>query len=193
MLSAVFLSLTAFAQKNELKSAEKAIKANDFASAISAINSAESLINNADQKTKAKFYYLKGKALYKNGASDSNINEVGAAFNKLISFEKETNKQKYSKEIGDLVNSLIQSTARGAEASYKVAAASKKESDYEKAGDEYSKVYALSPTDTAFLDNAALLFNLGKAYNKSVNAYNQLLKVNYTGISTMYIANNKAR
>jgi len=68
ILSALFISMTVFGQKNELKTAEKAIKSNDFAAAIAAINQAEGLIANADQKTKAKFYYLKGKALYQNGS-----------------------------------------------------------------------------------------------------------------------------
>lgn len=191
ILSAVLLSMTAFAQKSELKAAEKAVKANDFTSAISAINDAESLIAAADQKTKAKFYYLKAKALYKNGAEGTNIEEVGAAFNKLIDFEKETNKPKYSNEIGLLVNNLIQSIAKGAGEKYNTAIQTKEPNDYEKAADEYSKVYALSPSDTAFLDNAALLYNLGKAYDKSISAYNKLLAVNYTGISTTYVATNK--
>lgn len=192
ILSAVFLSLTAFAQKNELKAAEKAVKANDFATALSVINNAESLIGGADQKTKAKFYYLKAKALYKNGASDINIDEVGAAFNKLISFEKESGKPKYTNEIGTLVNNMVQSIAQKAGDQYNIAIQTKEASDYVKAGDEYNKVYALSPADTAFLDNAALLYNLGKAYNKSIKAYDKLLAVNYTGISTEYIATNKS-
>ena len=53
-LSALLVSMTVFGQKSELKTAEKAIKANDFSSAMSAINQAESLIGGADQKTKAK-------------------------------------------------------------------------------------------------------------------------------------------
>jgi len=60
ILSAFFISMTVFAQNDELKNAEKALKANDFATAMSAVNQAEGLIANADQKTKAKFYYLKG-------------------------------------------------------------------------------------------------------------------------------------
>lgn len=192
ILSAVLLSITAFAQKDQLKTAEKAIKANDFATAISAINDAESLIDGTDQKTKAKFYYLKAKALYENGATGTNIEEVGAAFNKLIDFEKETNKLKYSNEIGVLINNMIQSIAKDAGEFYNTAIQTQEPSDYVKAADEYYKVYALSPADTAFLDNSALLYNLGKDYNKSIEAYNKLLDVNYTGISTTYVATNIA-
>ena len=89
ILSAFFISMTVFAQKNELKTAEKAIKSNDFATAIQAINQAEGLIANADEKTKANFYYLKGIALYQNASPLADIDKVGAAFNQLISYEKE--------------------------------------------------------------------------------------------------------
>jgi hypothetical protein len=65
ILSALFISMTVFGQKNELKAAEKAIKANDFAAAITVLEQAEGLIENADQKLKAKFYYLKGKLYIK--------------------------------------------------------------------------------------------------------------------------------
>jgi len=61
VLFGLFLSLTAFAQKNELKEADKAIKKQDFATAKTSIDQAEGLIANADDKTKAKFYYLKGQ------------------------------------------------------------------------------------------------------------------------------------
>src|SRR5690606_41235501 len=43
-----------FAQKNELKAAEKAIKSGNYADAKAAINSAEALIASADDKTKAQ-------------------------------------------------------------------------------------------------------------------------------------------
>ena len=76
ILSAFFISMTVFGQKDELKTAEKAIKNSDYSSAIAALNQAESLIGSADQKLKAKYYYLKGMALYQNGAN-ANVEEVG--------------------------------------------------------------------------------------------------------------------
>ena len=63
------ISAFSFAQKKELKSAEKAIKSNNFAEAKAALNLAEGLMSSMDEKTKAKYYYLKGQALYANGAA----------------------------------------------------------------------------------------------------------------------------
>ena len=57
ILSSLLVSMTVFSQKNEIKAAEKAIKANDFTTAMTELNKAESLVANADQKLKAKYYY----------------------------------------------------------------------------------------------------------------------------------------
>lgn len=191
ILSAFFISMTVFAQNDELKTAEKALKANDFASATAAVNQAEGLIANADQKTKAKFYYLKGLALYQNGNPNADVEKVGGAFNQLINYENETNKPKYSEEIGQLLNKMIISVAENASNNYTKAIESKEEADYLKAAKEFHQVYALSPRDTSYLDNAALVYYFAKDYDSSIKLYEQLLDLNYTGITTVFVATNK--
>ena len=57
-----------FAQKKEIKMAEKAIKKSNYAEAKAAINQAEALLSSMDDKMKNKFYLLKGQALYAGGA-----------------------------------------------------------------------------------------------------------------------------
>ena len=191
-LSAFLISMTMFGQKDELKAAEKAIKLNDFNTAMGAISQAEGLIANADDKSKAKFYYLKGKALYQNGSAQMDVDKVGAAFNELINFEKESSSSKYSSEIGELINKLISSTAESASADYSVALESKDTQDYVKAAKKFQQVYSLSPADTVFLDNSALVYLFGQDYNSSIALYEKLLELNYTGIATEYIATNKS-
>lgn len=190
-LSAFFISMTVFAQNDELKTAEKALKANDFATAMSAVTQAEGLIANADQKTKAKFYYLKGMALYQNGNPNADIQKVGDAFNQLINFENETNKPKYSSEVGALLNKMIMAVAESASNNYSKAIETKEDADYLKAAKEFHQVYALSPRDTSYLDNAALVYYFAKDYDKSIELYEKLLDINYTGITTIYVAANK--
>ncbi|MDD3720937.1 MAG: tetratricopeptide repeat protein [Lutibacter sp.] len=191
ILSAFFISMTVFAQKDELKSTEKAIKSNDFATAMSAVNQAEGLIVDADQKTKAKFYYLKGLALYQNGNPNADIEKVGNAFNQLITYEKETGKQRYSSEIGELLNKMIVAAAENASNSYSYAIETKEDADYLKAAKEFYQVYVLSPRDTSYLDNAALVYYFAKDYDSSIKLYEELLDLNYTGITTVYVATNK--
>lgn len=191
ILSAFFISMTVFGQKSELKTAEKAIKSNDFATAMSAINQAEGLIDNDDEKTKAEFYYLKGLALYQNGNPNANIEKVGDAFNQLITYEKETGRQKYTNEIGELLNKLIVTVAENASNDYSKAIETKEDKDYLKAAKEFHQVYALSPRDTSYLDNAALVYYFAKDYDNSIKLYEQLLDINYTGITTEYVATDK--
>ena len=94
--SALFISVTVFSQKDEIKSAEKAIKGEDFVTAIASVKQAEGLMANADDKTKAKIYYLKALALYGNGKGKASSEMIGSAFNEVIKFEKQINSYKYS-------------------------------------------------------------------------------------------------
>ena len=50
------------AQKDELKEASKALKKGDAATAIQALNPISEVAKSADDKTKADFYALYGKA-----------------------------------------------------------------------------------------------------------------------------------
>ena len=57
---AIFMGLSANAQKDELKAAEKALDKGDLATAKSEIDKTEGLIGN-DEKLKGKFYLVKAK------------------------------------------------------------------------------------------------------------------------------------
>lgn len=187
ILSAFLISMTVFAQKDELKAAQKAIDDNEFSVALSELKKAEPLISNDDQKTKAKYLYLKSLALYQNGSNSADIIEVSKAFNELISYEKET-KEVYTSKIVELSNALIQSTAQKASDEYNTATQTLADNDFATAAKDFYTVYLLSATDTAFLDNAAYVYLRAKDYQKSSELYTQLLDLGYTGIYTQYIA-----
>jgi tetratricopeptide (TPR) repeat protein len=191
-LSAFLVSMAMFGQKDEIKTAEKAIKSNDFNAAVSAINQAESLISSADEKTKAKFYYIKSLALYQNGGPQIDSEKVGNAFNELMNYEKEISSFKYTSEIGGLLNTLITKTAENASKDYNLAIESKEPSDFLKAAKQFHQVYKLSAADTVFLDNAALIYYFGKDFKTSKELYEKLLDLNYTGIANEFVATNKA-
>jgi len=191
ILSAFLISMTVFGQKNELKLAQKAIDGNDFATALVEVNKAESLIAGADQKTTAKYHYLKALALYQNGSSKADVEKVSAAFNELINYEKGT-KVKYSSEIQELTNKLITNTATKASEDYKAATVSEAEADYAKAAKAFHMVYVLSPRDTLYMDNAALIYMKAKDYEASSKLYEKLLSLNYSGIAKTYVATNKS-
>ena len=188
ILSAFLISMTVFGQKDELKAADKAIDAKDYVKAMTAINQAEGLIGNADQKTKAKFYYLKALALYQSGSKQADLMKVSAAFNDLVAYEKESGKLKYTTEISDLSQKLVDGTVTEARAAYQKATTSNADADYKLAADKFYTVYSLSPKDTMYLDNSSFLYSKAKDYESSTKHTKELLGLGYTGITTEYLA-----
>ncbi len=186
VLLTLFLSITTFAQKDEIKSAEKAIKKADFTAAKIAIDKADGLIANADNKTKAKFYYIKGQAyagLTKTAPTSENFNTAADSFYALFDLEKEMNSSKYTKLAEPSMNTLISDLSTKAIKSYQ-------DKNYDAAKGELYQVYNLSKSDTAFLEYAANAAYLSKDYETSLNYFTQLKDVGYTGIVTEYTAKN---
>jgi tetratricopeptide (TPR) repeat protein len=179
-LSLGLMTIGAFAQKNELKAVEKAIKKNDFETAKAAILPLESMEGTMDAKYIAKYYYLKGSAYGK-----SNVQKAADAYNKLFAVEKEAGKLKYSKLAQPKLNDLIKFVSEKAIKFYN------DDKNYKEATENFYLTYKLSPTDTSFLYNAAVSASLAKEYDKSLSLYKELQDVNYTGITTQYFAINK--
>lgn len=179
-LTIMLLSLGLFAQKKELKEAQKSIKNSDFESAITTINNLEGSLETMDSKYKSQFYFLKGQAL--NGNND--LEGAANAFNKLFEFEKEVGKPKYTKEAEPILNSIIEKVSNRAISLYN------DDKDYNNAAKDFYLTYKLSPADTTFLYNAAVSASLAKDYDTSLKFYKELLSVGYTGITTQYFATN---
>ena len=189
MLSAfLLLSMTTFSQKAELKAAEKAFKKKDYSTTISTLEQAESLIMSSEAEYKAKYYYLMGMSLYADGTKPANIDAVVEALNTLISIEKESGDNTYSNKSADVLNKLIQDAVSEAQASFETARGTNSGDDYAKAAQAYERVYLLSPTDTSFLYNAALIYSVGGDFEASNERYIKLLDLGYTGIATTYKA-----
>ncbi|WP_435263556.1 tetratricopeptide repeat protein [Tenacibaculum sp. nBUS_03] len=179
-LSLGLVSLGTFAQKSELKAAEKAIKKQEFNSAIVSIDAAEKLIANADDKYKAKFYFLKGKAY----AAKKNYKVAADAFKNLFDFEKQVGKDRYSSDAKPMLDQLIQEVSNKAVNLYN------NSKDYKNAAENFYLTYLLSPKDTSFAYNAAISATQAKEYDTALKYYNELRKIGYTGIETKFVATN---
>lgn len=182
-LTALFLglaTLTTFAQKNELKAAEKAIKKQDYAAAVSSVNAAEAFEKSMDAKTKAKYYFLKGQAYM--GKKD--YSTAATAFDMLEKVEKASGRQKYTPASKPMKNQMVQEVYAKANDQYK-------SKDYANASKNYYLTYQLSPLDTVFVFNAAISASLNKNYDQALTYYRELQDLGYTGISTQYFAVNK--
>lgn len=190
MLSAsLFISVSAFAQKNEVKAAEKALKKNDFAGALSLINKAEGLIANADAKTKAKFYFVKGMALYANGTKPMNVEAAATALRTLMDVEK-SKPTKFSAQAGQTINNILIGLNNQAADTYDKANETGDLEGYKKASETYYKVYQLSPRDTGTLYSAAVSAYYAKDYVTSGKHFQGLLDVGFTGKKELFQAEN---
>jgi tetratricopeptide (TPR) repeat protein len=182
---ALLVSTFSFSQKDELKAAEKAIKNKNFADAKAAIQSAEALISSADDKTKAKFYFLKGEALYANGAgSNQDTDKAIESFNMVKEIESKDGKIKYTSEVEEIKKTMLGNFLTKANTALQ-------EKRYMMSSDGFNKAYRMSPKDTLYLYYAASTAVTAQDYDVSLKFYEELKDLGYTGIDMEYSATNK--
>jgi len=179
---AFMIGAFSFAQKNELKGAEKAIKDNNFADAKSMISQAESMISAMDDKEKAKFYFLKGQALYANGAgSDADVSEALKSFQMLRDTEKASGKMVYTAKVDEMNTSMTNDFINKAQNALG-------EKNYSVSYKNFENAYMSSPRDTLYLYNAALLATSNQSYDEAISMFTKLQDLGYTGVSTEFMA-----
>lgn len=179
---ALMVGLFTFAQKKELKAAEKAIKSNNYADAKSEVKNAEAFLSVMDDKTRAKYYFLNGQALYANGTgSDTDIREALNSFKMVEDIEVKSGKKTYTLQIDALKVSM-------SNAFLKKASNALEQKKYKIASNNYERAYRVSAKDTMYLYNSALLATSSKNFDKAIEFYNELISLGYTGISVEFMA-----
>ena len=180
---ALLVGSFSFAQKSELKDAEKALKKSNYAEAKTAINSAESSIGSADDKLKAQFYFLKGQAFYANGtASDA---DMDTAIESLNMVEKTEGKNgKYAKNVEEIKQGMLNSFLTKANEALE-------SKNYTASSNGFEKAYKMSSKDTLYLYYAAATAVNGEDYDNALKHYEELKNLGYVGIETEYVATNK--
>ncbi|WP_299117122.1 lipopolysaccharide assembly protein LapB [uncultured Winogradskyella sp.] len=185
LICALVIGSMSFAQKNEIKAIEKALKSNNFATAKASVKAAESLLGNMDDKTKDKFYFLKAKTLYSNGGIlNTDIDSAIESVENLIALKEKTGKSKYFEDALTIKSDIFRSIALNAESAFK-------SRNFEVAGDGYYRAYKLSPSDTLFLYASATSYLNAEKYDKSLPLYEKLLDLKYQGGGTDYTAIKK--
>tara|TARA_Y100000991_G_scaffold80494_1_gene60723 strand:+ start:495 stop:1766 length:1272 start_codon:yes stop_codon:yes gene_type:complete len=186
ILSLIIFSLfqLSYSQKKELKSAEKLIKTREYDKANIALESMSELINSTDNKTKAKYYYLKGLANYKNGEGsfENKLSSIDD-FNRINEFEKVSSGY-YSAKVKEIYINLFNSFVND----YKIALDNK---NYKLSYRNLEAAFNVSKSDTLYLYNAALVATQGKYYDQALKFYSKLIDLGYTGISVNYYAVEK--
>ena len=173
-----------YSQKKELKTIDKQIKAGEYENAINTINSIKTLIDVADEKTKAKYYYLKGMARYQNGN--------GSFDNKILSI-KDFNEAKkievsgtkiYTSKIDNIFTDLFNSFINDSRTALEI-------KNYKNSYMNLEAAYNVSNKDTLYLYNAALVATEAKDYSIALGFYEKLIDLGYSGVSMNYYAVEK--
>ena len=182
---ALLVSTFSFAQKNEIKAAEKALKTGSFSEAKSTLSAAESLMSNADAKTQAKFYYLKAKAFYGNAAKPGpDLKVITESINKVKSVEG-TSKGKYTILANAIESKLLNDIVTVANGAYQ-------DKSFLKSSEAFEAAYKLSPSDTLYLYYAASTAVTVPDYDLALKHYMKLRDLGYSGQETIYKAVNKS-
>lgn len=172
---ALLMGTFSFAQKKELKTAEKAIKNSNFAEAKSALTAVSPMLSSLDSKSKDKYYYLNAQALYANGAGSSE--DIDSALESLASIQTSTPGATELKQ--SMVNSFLTVGNEAYESK-----------DFAKASDNFEKAYRVSTKDTLYLYYASSMAVTGQDFDRSLKLYNELKDIGFTGITTEYAALN---
>jgi tetratricopeptide (TPR) repeat protein len=188
LASALLISVATFAQKDQIKAAEKALKAGNAQEAITILQGAEAASAAAPDAEKAQFQFVKANAhlalATKNENTDANLLAAAKAYQEVLSIEKTSGKVKFSAQastsIIDVKYKLINAAIADSKAE-KHAAGAKKLYD----------AYLLDKKDTINLYYAASTYVNAKEYETAYNAYDELKKLNYSGKGTNFYAVNK--
>ena len=174
-----------FAQKSEIKAIEKALKNSNYGDAEVAVKAADGLIGNMDDKTKAKYYFLKAKTLFADGkGSDENVDTAIVTLDELTELETKMGKLKYTNEANEMKAGMVNSYLTKANEAFK-------NKNYKVAAKGFEKVYKISPKDTLYLYYAASSAVTEQDYDTALDYYIQLKNLGYTGIEMNYLATNK--
>ncbi|MET3027924.1 tetratricopeptide repeat protein [Flavobacterium sp. UW10123] len=189
LASALLISVATFAQKDQIKNAEKALKGGDAQGALAQLKDAESLIANAKDTEQAQYYFVQGNAFLelanKKVEESKNLSAAADSYKKLIEVEKTSGKQKYSTQaaasITNIKGLLINSAIADTQANKHVEGAKK-----------LYEAYELDKKDTINLYYAASTAVNSQDFDLALPMYEELKKLNYSGKGTLYTAVNKA-
>ena len=188
LASALLISVATFAQKDQIKAAEKALKGGNSQEAVTILQGAESLIANAADGEKAQYYFVKGNAYLdlatKKVEESKNLSLAAKSYQDLLAVEKASGKDKYS---GQATTSIIDIKSRLVNS----AIADSKADKYTLGAAKLYDAYLLDKKDTINLYYAASSYVSGKDYASALKLYEELKTLNYSGKGTSYLAVSK--
>ncbi|MGA9637793.1 tetratricopeptide repeat protein [Flavobacterium sp.] len=185
LASALLISVATFAQKDQLKAAEKALKKGNIQEVDSQLNQAESLISGASDAEKAQYYFLR-KTVYmdavdKNIEVDKNLSLAAKASLEVVAVEKKAGKLEYTNEVLKTISKVKDRLINGA-------IADSKEEKFKEGASKLYDAYLLDKKDTLNLYYAASFELNGKDYDRALINLQELRKLGFTGKSKNFVA-----
>ena len=188
LASALLISVATFAQKDQIKAAEKALKGGNAQEAITILQGAASASATAPDGEKAQYFFVKGNAYLdlanKNVETVNNLSLAAESYQSLLAVEKTSGKDKYTTQaaasIIDIKYKLINS-----------AIADSKVDKHAIAAKALYDAYLLDKKDTLNLYFAASTYVNAKDYDTAYKLYDQLKTLNYSGKGMSYFAVSK--
>lgn len=188
LASALLISVATFAQKDQIKAAEKALKGGNAQEAITILQGAESLSATAPDNEKAQYFFVKGNAYLdlanKKVEEGKNLSLAAKAYQDLLAVEKASGKSKYSAQASTSILDIKYKLMNSAIADTKV-------NKHVEGAKKLYDAYLLDKKDTINLYYAASTYVNGKDYTTALKMYEELKTLNYSGKGTSYLATNK--
>lgn len=187
-ISIALVSLSATAQKAELKEASKLVDKKNFSEARVALEKVEPLLGSANDEQKAEYYFLIGQTalnLSKTQDQEKNIIKAVEAFKKVTEIEKASKNNKYSAKAEPITTVLLAQIVNEA-------VADNTKSKFKDASRKFDLGYQLSPKDTVYLYYAASTAISANDYDFAESKYKELVNLNYDGKTVYYTAVEKA-
>ena len=179
------IGFSVFAQKSEVKSAEKAYKKGDIATAQTMIQKACKLKDQADDKTKARIMFVKAEILAKLGSKDmDNYSKALKTIEKLEAFEKQIGKEKYTDDAEKLKTKISNEIL-------KVVNNDLNTKNYAELEKSAMLAYNLNKNDE-YKYFAAVAALLNKHYEPAEKLLKDLYDSGYTGVKDIVTVKDKA-
>lgn len=202
LASAVLVSVSSFAQKDELKALKKIYAkdvptTNDMVEYKSNVSKLETLATEEGDKVYTNFYksMLPVLQVISYGASVTPvqlanaytlkaITDLAAGLNATLDYEKKTGKKIYTDNINETINTTKPTLVN-------IAVGLGDNKKYKEAADVLHAVYLLDKKDQDKLFYAASYAVNGLDYDKALEYYSELKELKYSGEGTIYWATNK--
>ncbi|GIZ07695.1 tetratricopeptide repeat protein [Flavobacterium sp. UMI-01] len=185
LTSALLMSVVTFAQKDQIKSAEKALKKGNIQEVAQLLNEAEPLIANASEEEQGKYYYLR-EVVYMDAVDKKmdvakNLSLAAKAAQKVIALEKKTGKKEHSDEMRKTITKVKEKLIDGA-------IEDSKAQKFNEGASKLYEAYQLDKKDTINLYYSSSFRLNAKDYDNALKELQELRKLKFTGKSKSFIA-----